>query len=326
MKQTFRGFILTFTLFVFQCAYGQTLADVFNNTARFATDTKYTGFGSSFGMHFIADVRDTSAATNYVYYINGYVQGGVTKYRTNLATTQDGINFYDSGPVLSPSLPNDSRIASFASVYKDGATWYMAYEAASIDSSNLGNIMLATSSNGVNWTKYATPILTKSRSWESANIGTPTLIKYNGIWYLFYHGFNYTDLNVGVATGTSLTSLTRANGGNPILTNGSGWDSGTIGKRAITRQNNVWYMVYEGSTDQVGGSFENSRWSTGLARSTNLINWEKYSGNPVLPQTSGGFGNDGPEFLQPANSSQLFVYYRRPINTSITDRAKILWR
>jgi len=101
-----------------------------------------------------------------------------------------GLIFTISGPVLSPSLPNDSRIASFASVFKDGATWYMAYEAALTDSSNLGNIMLATSSNGVNWTKRSTPILTKSRPWESANIGTPTLIKYNGLWYLFYHGFN----------------------------------------------------------------------------------------------------------------------------------------
>jgi predicted GH43/DUF377 family glycosyl hydrolase len=324
-----RALILIFSLAIFwpfNNAFSQTLADVFMKKAKFVTDSRRSGFGSNFGMHFLSDVRDTSSSTNYVYYINGYNENGITKYQTNLATTQDGINFFNSGPVLSPSFQDDSRIAAFASVVKEGTTWYMVYEAASSDGSNLGSIKLAKSNDGVNWSKRFRPILTKLMPWERGNIGTPTLIKNNGLWYLFYHGFDFNTLNVGLAVGTRLTNLNRVNNGNPIIRTGTGWDSGTIGKRSITRQNGIWYMVYEGSTRQVGGSFSNSKWSTGLARSYDLVNWEKFSENPILPQTQAGFGNDGPEWIQPANSTRLFIYYRRPVNTSITDRARIVWR
>jgi beta-1,4-mannooligosaccharide phosphorylase len=302
-------------------AEAQTLNDIFRNKAKVVVDIQHAGFGATFGMHFLTDVR--LGGTNYAYYIGGYMENGVPKYGTNLATTTNGIHFNNLGPVLRPSLPRDARIASFASVYKDGSKWYMAYEAASLDGSNLGDIMLATSSDGINWKKNPNPILRPTRSWERANVGTPTILKYDGTWYLFYHGFDFVDVQVGLATGSSLTNLVKANSGEPILRTGGGWDAGTVGKRSITRQGDYWYMCYEGSTDQVNGSFSNARWSSGLARSTDLVNWEKYPANPILPQTRTGFGYDGPEWFK-SGAGELFIYFRNTRNS--TDRARVVWK
>ena len=71
-------------------------------------------------------------------------------------------------------------------------------------------------------------------------------------------------------------------------------------------------MAYEGSTDQ---PYDKARWSTGLARSKDLLVWEKY------PQTKAGFGYDGPEWLKTADGA-LHVYYRVK---SCTRRATLVW-
>ncbi len=201
----------------------------------------------------------------------------------------------------------DGRIASFPGIWKDGSTWYLVYEGAG-SSSWPGDIGLATSTDGITFTKSANnPILQHNTSgWESANIGTPSLYKENGVWYLLYHGFNGTDCQIGVASGTSLTSLTKYSG-NPILpTSSSGWDSGTTGRRSqIFKEGSYYYFAYEGSTDK---PFDTAHWSTGLARSTSILSaWSKCPYNPVVPQTSSGFGNDGPEMAIIGSGKYLYV-------------------
>lgn len=139
----------------------------------------------------------------------------------------------------------------------------------------------------------------------------------NGVRYLFYHGFGESweggspdDCQVGVATGTDLRAMRRYQG-NPILRTGprGTWDSGTIGKRDIIRGPDGWYyMVYEGSTDQ---PYPTARWSSGLARSSKLLSWEKFPGNPILPTTDGSFGYDGPDWVR-TYDGRLHIYFRHP--------------
>ncbi len=81
-------------------------------------------------------------------------------------------------------------------------------------------------------------------------------------------------------------------------------------------------MAYEGATDL---PFDEAQWSTGIARSSDLINWEKFDGNPVLPVTSGGFGYDGPEFVR-SPDGQLHIYFRAPGPGNQTYRSGLLWR
>ncbi|MBJ94666.1 MAG: hypothetical protein CMP23_09380, partial [Rickettsiales bacterium] len=218
---------------------------------------------------------------------------------------------------------SDDRLASFPGVWKDGDTWYLVYEAAGTDSSWPGDISLATSPDGLNWSKDSSnPILIHDTTgWESLNIGTPSLWKEQGTWLLLYHGWNGQDVQLGLASGPSLDSLTK-HPANPVLeTSTNGWDSGTVGARSIRKQGGWYYMAYEGSTDP---PFDAANWSTGIARSQDLVLWEKYSGNPVLPITNASFGYDGPEFIETPDGV-LHLTFRHPAAGNWTWRASLQW-
>ncbi len=289
-------------------AQSPTLADFWVGRASFAVDTSQS-FGAGFGMHFLSTRWEGNQL--YAYYIKNFTLNGVGRSATGLAVSRDGVTFTDRGQVLGIG-PNDfdQRLASFPGVWKDGGTWYLVYEAAGTSGRWPGDIGLATSSDGVRWQKEAAPILVhQNRGWERANIGTPSLWKEGTTWYLFYHGYDGQDVQIGVATGTNLRNLTRYSG-NPILpTSAAGPDAGTLGKRSIRRERDgLYYMVHEISTDQ---PFERARWSSNVARSRDLLRWEKWPGGRVLPQTASGFGFDGPEWVQTPDG-KLHIYFRDP--------------
>lgn len=312
-----------------------TLADFWAGRAAFRPDTTRQ-FGADFRMHFLSTARDGRFFWSY------YVRPNAPERKDNrpvvgLAQSQDGIQFRDLGTVLGLGAPGawDEQMVSFPGVWRDSATsWQLVYEGTGKPGSGWpGDIGLATSRDGKTWAKHPEPILRHAQlqpgddrdlglQWERNNIGSPALWKEGSMYYLFYHGFGQRnnspdDCQVGVALGTDLRSLIRYRG-NPVLRTGEAgaWDSGTIGRRSIRKEGRVYYMVYEGSTDQ---PYDKARWSSGLARSTDLLHWEKYP-RPILPQTASGFGNDGPEWLETPDG-RLHVYYRTGGN--ITRRATL---
>ena len=290
------------------------LAKLWTGETWFETEPEQVGFA---GMHFISMFWDDVPGDPHykAYYI------GSPRYGTNLAKSYDGVNFTDLGQVVANGGSGswDERIAAFAGVVKDGGTYYLAYEGAGYDSSYPGDIGLATSVDGVNFTKHGMILQHRSYGFERGNIGTPSLHKEGSTWYLYYHGFDYGDCQIGLATGADPTNVTRVQS-TPIIPTGSwgDWDSGTTGKRSrLIKEGDYWYMAFEGSIDQ---PYDTARWSTGIARSTDLVHWDKLPSNPVLPQTQGGFGNDGPEMLYVDND--LYIYYRGAGNT--TYRVKLV--
>lgn len=211
----------------------------------------------------------------------------------------------------------DDRLASFPGVVRSGATWYLAYEGAGLSASYPGDVGLVSSSDPAKFLRSsATPFLTHlTTGWEKANIGTPSLYVEGGTIYLFYHGFDGTDVQIGVASFAPGGAPVRSPS-NPILkTSASGWDSGTVGKRSqILKEGAYYYLAYEGSTDH---PFDKANWSSGLARSTTLLSgWQKSPVNPVLPVNVGSFGNDGPELLR--RDERIYMYVRQGPNA--TDR------
>ncbi|WP_309713518.1 hypothetical protein [Armatimonas sp.] len=309
----------------------QGLPDIWSGRAKCTIENR--ALGSAFGMHFIATYAE-SPTSLLTYYISNNANGSAT----GLAITRDGINFTNMGVVLTQG-PNvfDNRLASFPGVAAlDGSRIAMVYEAAGKSSSYPGDIGLALSSNGRQFTKDPSPILVHARrqpgdanlnlNWERNNIGTPSLVVVGNTRYLFYHGFGKSwesgspdDCQVGVAVGTDLRNMTRYSG-NPIIKTGARgtWDSGSIGRRSIQRgSDGWWYLVYEGSTDQ---PYDRASWSTGLARSRDLLNWQKFSGNPILPRTASGFGYDGPELV--LLNGRTYIYFRN----GATYRAIVSWR
>ena len=322
--------IAIIVLLAVQAQAAPTLTDLWNGQATWVKDTG--SIGSSFGFHFVSILpRDQEL---WAYYIGHYTAAdGRSKLTIARARGTDGINWTNDGMVLdvgratpgtNGNLPAwDDRLTSFPGVWKDGDTWYLVYEGAAEDASSPGDIGLATSTDGRHFVKHPNnPILRHYPSgWERANIGTPSLHKEKGIWYLFYHGYDGNVCQVGVASGTSLTNLTKS-AANPILPVTAGtaaWDTGTIGRRsAIAKEGAYYYFAFEGSTPQ---PYTLAKWSSGLARSTNLLSaWTKCPRNPMIPQTPGGMGNDGPELLRLGSTWYLYV---RPPAGSGTQRFRL---
>ena len=323
---------IALTIFLaFEAQGAPTLTDFWNGQATWVKDTGK--IGSSFGFHFVSILPRDDVL--YAFYIGHYTAAdGRSKLTIGRARGTDGINWTNDGMVVdvgraaqatngAPPLWDD-RLASFPGVWQDGDTWYLVYEGAAENIPfSPGDIGLATSTDGQHFVKHPNnPILRHNTGgWERVNIGTPSLYKEKGIWYLFYHGYDGNVCQIGVASGTSLTNLTKS-AANPILPVTAGtaaWDTGTIGRRsAIAKEGAYYYFAFEGSTPQ---PYTLAKWSSGLARSTNLLSaWTKCPRNPMIPQTPGGMGNDGPELLRLGGTWYLYV---RPPAGSGTQRFRL---
>jgi hypothetical protein len=307
-----------------------TLDDFWQGKAAWVKDAEK--IGSNFGFHFVSIIPNHHDL--WAYYIHNYeAPDGKLKMAIGRARGTNGVDWSEDGMVLDVSHATnsktrdalwDDRLTSFPGAYKDGSTWYLFYEGAGENIGfSPGDIGLATSADGSDFVKCATnPILRhQTKGWERANIGTPSLYKENETWYLFYHGYDGNVCQIGVATGTSLTNLTRsaANPIVPVSSNSIAWDCGTTGKRSsVVKEGRYYYLAFEGSTLP---PFANAKWSSGLARSTNLTSgWIKFPGNPIIPQTPGGMGYDGPELLQ--LNGVWYLYVRTPASNA-TERFRL---
>jgi hypothetical protein len=111
----------------------------------------------------------------------------------HLFTSTNKINFTDQGEVLAIGAAGawDDVNVSNTFVWKEGSSWYMLYDANGTGS-NSWQTGLATSANGILWTKYGVApvipeIATTSGAWqpEMPRIGS-AIIKNGGNYYLYY--------------------------------------------------------------------------------------------------------------------------------------------
>lgn len=293
-----------------------------NNLAFLKLDKTNTHLGDSFNMHFIAPLQVNGKYWTY------YIKGFNGHLGIGLALSDDGIQFTDQGMVLSVGSVGavDSNYASFPGVWYENGTFYLVYEAAGDGAKGYnGDIGLATSTDGKNFVKQGIILWHNTSGWESVNIGTPSLYKENGVWYLHYHGYDGNTCQIGLASGTDLMHLTKSSA-NPIIKSVPGSpQAGTAGRRGIVKSGSRYYMAYEVSGPKLPGvgSFQGAAWSTSLASSSDLVNWTGFSQNAVLPQTvpADGFGNDGPTFMNVGGAN--YIYYRVSGASPVTRRALI---
>jgi predicted GH43/DUF377 family glycosyl hydrolase len=148
-------------------------------------------------------------------------------------------------------------------------------------------IGLATSNNGVNWTKYSgNPVLSKgdSLSWEAKWIESPAVLYDNGMYKMWYTGVGRDwRIKIGYATSPDGVTWTKY-AFNPVLSTGSSgsWDDMWVAVPAVIKHNNryeLWYSALS-EADLTNGRYDTIR--IGFAFSDDGINWTKYSGNPVL--------------------------------------------
>lgn len=124
--------------------------------------------------------------TVYKMYYNGYVSQSGPR-QVGLATSSDGIHWQKySEPVLNSNSQADYWIGA-GSVLKVNGEYLMYYSSAPLTNYGESTINVATSSDGVIWTKYAgNPALSSSSSWEGTGITYPSVIYDNGQFVMVY--------------------------------------------------------------------------------------------------------------------------------------------
>ncbi len=159
--------------------------------------------------------------------------GGATDIRKY--HSGDGEYWIDDGVVLEPGASGwDSGDVSSPTVWIEGSVWYMLYEGrtASQDDGQLG---LATSSDGLTWTKSGSnPVAGDATISWGDQVVPDDIYKEGSTYYLLMHGYTGAELAgyvntwlCGCLTSTNLTTWTDPFGG-PVQTDAHGYFAGNV--------------------------------------------------------------------------------------------------
>ena len=138
-----------------------------------------------------------------------------------------------------------------------------------------------TSTDRLNWTEQGALDIRKVDGSPIAPgpYGTPTVFVEGGVWYLFYE---QGDRGVWLATSKDLKVWNNVRD-EPVLAMGPGaYDQFAVAFDQVFRLDGVYYAYYHANAHNPW----TKDWTTNIARSNDLIHWEKYAGNPLIGNNS----------------------------------------
>ena len=194
---------------------------------------------------------DSSVCPGDVIYDNGQYKmfyGGWSNpngpWSIGLAISLDGITWEKyPEPILHDSSGAEFQLAP-SSVQKINGLYYLYYTGRNLP---YLDIRLATSVDGIEWTKYAgNPILIQDQSWEGSGVYYPTVYKHNNQYVMIY--MNQLGSGFGKAISTDAINWTK-DGANPFFTNKdthNNWESYKIAYPFYSRINNQDRIYYTG--------------------------------------------------------------------------------
>ena len=128
-------------------------------------------------------------------------------------TSKDKIAWTEQGNVLEKMKGSDWEGSWVGTplAWKESNGWYMLYEGG-----DPGDIGLAKSSDGINWKRVQQrSVLPQGIGWENEATAPDSILKKNGIYYLFYHATG-KKWQSGMAVSKDLLHWTRYPG-NPVF-------------------------------------------------------------------------------------------------------------
>ena len=190
--------------------------------------------------------------------------------RLGHATSPDGLNWMrGAGPLLSDRWVEDVCVAQ---ARRSGVELFLMVAEGEHDVAHL-----LTSCDLSSW-RPCGPFdfrLASGVPIPAGPRGTPTLWLDRGLMYLFYERW---DDGVWLATSRDGRTFTNVCD-EPVLACGpEAFDRHGIAVDQIVRFDGRWYAYYHASPDPA-----RQTWQTCLAASDDLVHWEKWAGNPVMP-------------------------------------------
>ena len=197
--------------------------------------------------------------------------------------------------VLSPSPGQwDSYTVEFPCVIRENGIYKMYY-AGNSGSNFYYKIGLATSLDGINWTKDTlhNPVLIPGTEiWETDGIHGVCVMPVEGGYKMWYEGFILSPFFVGMGYATSVDGISwqKDTLNNPLFGLGDPgeWDDGGIHMPNVIFIDSMYYMYY-------GGMKPDWTRRIGLATSPDGIVWTKYPLNPVINVSPGMWDSEHTE-------------------------------
>lgn len=186
------------------------------------------------------------------------------------ATSDDGLTW-----VRDPANPlRTGGWVEDVSIVKHDDTYFMVAEGQ-------GDIAhMLTSKDGRNWDERGPLDIRKADGTpiDAGPRGTPTLYLDGDIWNLFYER---NDRGVWLARSKDRKVWTNVQD-EPVLKMGpESYDKAAVAMNQVVKRDGVYYGFYHANAERPW-----KEWTTCVARSKDLVRWEKYAGNPIAANNS----------------------------------------
>jgi predicted GH43/DUF377 family glycosyl hydrolase len=221
-----------------------------------------------------------------MWYVGG--KAGVTAI--GYAASIDGISWTKyATPVLTqgPSDAWDSSQVGLGSVLQINATFFlMWYQGSNLVSYTNGAVGLATSPNGINWTKYyGNPVL-RPTSVDQNDLASPYVIRLNDTFNMWYTGKSAADSSqiTKILYASSFDGINWFKWPQAVLSPSAtkSWDSGSVYSPSVIYDGTnfgIWYTA-------VNQTYLNPR--IGFATGPDGATWTRSPTNPILDLGSPG--------------------------------------
>ncbi len=215
-----------------------------------------------------------------------------------------------TGRVLAPGPPGawDSALVQLGSVIWNGTIFLMWYRGTNGVTNNVGAVGLATSNNGISWTKYSGNPVMKTTAVDQGYLASPYVIRENITYNMWYTGRNSTYLKSNsILYATSFDGIQWSKWPSPVFspsTNPKAWDAGSVYSSSVYYNGTTFGLWYSGLNQSYAMS------QIGFAISADGSTWTRYPMNPILsPGPAGTWDSAGVEQPGIVLENGFAVYY-----------------